>query len=144
MGFHRINLKMAEMLKQRSPCSSEWRFCCHCHEATKETESGSTEESEIDDEDVDYSNELEKEEKCNKLNESVSVFDICPSKSYRLQKGAQISMTQEKLKRSYKKPKELASDILEILGPEFESPTGTRMSEKELVTRAADHSRVLS
>ena len=34
-----------------------WKFCSHCDEATKEMEERSTEESETDDEDVDYGNE---------------------------------------------------------------------------------------
>ena len=46
-----------------------WKFCRYCIEAAKKMEESNAEEGEINDEDVDYGNELEKE-KFNKLNEN--------------------------------------------------------------------------
>lgn len=70
--------------------------------------------------------------KPNKLNESLSMFDISPLKSHGLQRRAQISLAKEKLESSYKKQKETATDILKISSPEFGSSTS---SERELVTK---------
>lgn len=117
---------------------SEWKFCHHCNEAAKKMEESSTKESEIDDEDVDYGNELKKKEKHKKLNESLSMFDISHLKSNGLQSRTQISMALEKWERSYEKQKETAADILEISSPEFGSPTGSKLSKRELFTKAAD------
>ena len=47
-------------------------------------------------------------------------------------------MAQEKFERSYKKQKETAADIVDISSPEFGSPTESKVSERELVTKAAD------
>ena len=121
-----INLEMAEMLRSKGhSVVLGWKFCHHCDEAAKKMEESSREENQIDDENVDYDNELEKEEKCNKLNESLIMFDISPLKSHGLQRRTQISMAQEKLERSYEKQEETAADILEISSPEFGSPTGS-------------------
>lgn len=38
-----------------------WKFCRYCIEAAKKMEESNTEKGEINDEDVDYGNELEKE-----------------------------------------------------------------------------------
>ena len=80
----------------------------------------------------------EKEGKGNKFNESLSMFDISPLKSHGLERRTQISMAQEKFERSYKKQKETAADIVDISSPEFGSPTESKVSERELVTKAAD------
>ena len=78
--------------------------------------------------------------KPNKLNESLSMFDISPLKSHGLQRRTQISLAKEKLESSYKKQKETATDILEISSPEFGSSTS---SERELVTKAANLDHLL-
>ena len=66
------------------------------------------------------------------------MFDISPLKSHGLERRTQISMAQEKFERSYKKQKETAADIVDISSPEFGSPTESKVSERELVTKAAD------
>ena len=98
----------------------------------KKLEESTTEESEVE-EITDYNNALLVEEKREKLNQSLSIFDISPLKTHGLQKRTQIGMVQEKLERSYEKQKEAAAEMFSISSPEFGSPTGSRVSERELV-----------
>lgn len=83
----------------------------------------------------DCSIELEKEEKRTKLNESLTMFDISPLKTHRVQKQTQISMVQKKLERNYENQEEVAAEL--------ENSTGSRVSERELVAKTTDLDHLL-
>ena len=94
-----------------------------------------------DEEVSEYETERKKEEVRDRLNESLSVFDISPLKTHSMQKRTQVNSAKEKLERSFEKQKDAVKDILQIQTPELGS--SSRITRRELETKAADLDRLV-
>ena len=139
VGSHTLSMDMAVMLQSKGYAALPgWKLCRHCFDAVKNLEDSGTSEEE-----VDLDSHLDRDDKCDKLNESLGIFGISPLKSHGLQKSTRISIAQEKLEPSYEKQKEAVADILKINSPEFGSPIGSQVSERQITTKAADLDRLM-
>ena len=119
---------MAEQLKHKGiSVIPGWKLCRNCHQMTKDLADDEVDINECDDGDVDeFGTSLQIVEQSDMLNEIFGIIGISPLKTHAVAKTKKIKVACYKLKRSFKKQKEMVKDI-------FKLPDTSQLGTKEIV-----------